>query len=902
MSSWKGSTFNRRQFLRTAGSAAALGASRAGAATRNVSIVRVAGDPIASAAPVHWACEELRQALMSRRVNVQFRESIDQTGSGDVCVLVAGGGAPAAREILAAAKASVPEGPEALVLAAGKTGGKAALLASGSDARGAVYALLELADRARHGSDPAAALEARKPVIERPANATRSIARCFESDVEDKSWFYDRDMWRAYLTMLATHRFNRFSLTLGLDYNFPRNVRDVYFYFAYPYLLPVPGYNVRVSNLPEAERDRNLETLRFIGEETVARGLQFQLGLWTHAYQWVDSPNAQATIEGLNAENHAPYCRDALLGVLQACPSISGITFRIHGESGVPEGNYDFWETVFQGIVRAGRKIEIDMHAKGMDQKMIDVAQATGMPVNVSPKYWAEHMGLAYHQADIRELEMAREGRAEGPFTLSGGSRSFLRYGWGDLLTEKRSYGVLHRIWPGTQRVLLWGDPALAAGYGRYSSFCGTQGVELCEPLSFKGRMGSGLPGGRCSYADSSLNPKYDWEKYLYTYRVWGRSIYNPDTDPEGWRRYLREELQGAAKPAEAALANASRILPLITTAHGASGSNNAYWPEIYTNMPIVDAERKHPYRDSPAPRRFGTVSPFDPQLFSRVDDFAAELLAGERSSKYSPLDYAQWLDDFSTAAAHHSKEMAMQGSARRTAAFRRVSADVAIQSGLGKFFADKLRSAVLWAIYERSGDKTALDEALKAYRSAREAWATMANGAKEVYMADITYGTAPHLRGHWLDRLPAIDDDIADMAKRVSMPAPQGHADADRVRSAVQEALSRPQRAMVACRHTPADRFRPGEPLAVELSLEKGNGRSILLHYRHVNQAERWKKTEMQARDNRYSAAIPAAYTQSAYALQYYFELRDATNPPRLYPGFQPDLSNQPYFLVRQG
>ena len=893
--------YNRRQFLRTAGTVAALGASRGEAAARGVTIVLAAGDPVAGAAPVKWACDELRQSLAARNAAVQVRESIDQAPAGDLCVVVGGARAGAIREVLAAAKATLPEGPEALALASGKSGGRAVLTASGSDARGAVYAVLELADRVRHASDPIAALEVRRPVVERPANTIRSITRCFESDVEDKSWFYDRDMWRAYLTMLAANRFNRFSLTLGLDYNFPRNVTDVYFYFAYPYLLSVPGYNVRVSNLPDAERDRNLGTLRFIGEETVARGLQFQLGLWTHAYQWVDSPKANATIEGLDAEHHAPYCRDALYALLEACPTISGVTFRIHGESGVPEGNYDFWQALFQGMVKTGRKIEIDMHAKGMDQKMIDIAQASGMPVNVSPKYWAEHMGLAYHQADIRALEIAREGGAGGPFSLSSGSRSFLRYGWGDLLPEGRTYGVLHRIWPGTQRVLLWGDPALAAGYGRYSSFCGTQGVELCEPLSFKGRMGSGLPGGRCAYADQSLNPKYDWEKYLYTYRVWGRSIYNPDTDPDGWRRYLRTEVQAAARPAETALANASRILPLMTVVHGASGSNNTYWPEIYTNMPIVDAERKHPYRDSPAPRRFGTVSPFDPQLFARVDDFAGELISGNRTGKYSPLDYAQWLDDFSTAAAHQLKEMETQGSARRSAAYRRMAADIAIQSGLGRFFADKLRSAVLWSLYERSGDKEALEEALKAYRSARAAWAEMANGAKAVYAADITYGLTPHLRGHWLDRLPAIDEDLADMEKRLSMPAPAAHADSDRVRAAVREALARPQNGPAACRHTPASRFRPGEPLAVEVSLEKGNGRTMVLHYRHVNQAERWRSADMQSRDNRYTAAIPADYTQSRFALQYYFEVRDGGNPPRLFPGFQPDLSNQPYFVVRQ-
>ena len=94
----------------------------------------------------------------------------------------------------------------------------------------------------------------------------------FVSDVEDKPWYNDREMWPAYLTMLATQRFNRFSLALGVGYDFLREVTDAYFLFAYPFLLSVPGYNVRAANLPDAERDRNLEMLKFISEQTVARG------------------------------------------------------------------------------------------------------------------------------------------------------------------------------------------------------------------------------------------------------------------------------------------------------------------------------------------------------------------------------------------------------------------------------------------------------------------------------------------------------------------------------------------------------------------------------------------------------------------------------------------------------
>src|SRR5262249_25550345 len=151
----------------------------------------------------------------------------------------------------------------------------------------------------------------------------------------------------------------------------------------------------------------------------------------------------------------------------------------------------------------------------------------TGMPVTVAPKFWAEHLGLPYHQAAIRELEMPPRDRPDqGFFAKSDGSRRFLRYGYGDLLKEDRKYGALFRIWPATQRLLLWGDRAFAAGYGRAAGFCGSLGMEICEPLSFKGRKGSGIPGARDGYADPSLHGQDgDFEKYLYTYRLWGRML-----------------------------------------------------------------------------------------------------------------------------------------------------------------------------------------------------------------------------------------------------------------------------------------------------------------------------------------------------------------------------------------
>ncbi len=894
---------NRRRFLGGTGAALALGGRGIGAAERGVSIVVDPGDAIATAGPAQWAVSELREALASWQVTASVRERVAQAPAGELCVVAAGFNHPLTMEILNSAGSTAPAVPGALGLIPGKAHGRPVLLACGHDTQGLVYAVLDLVDRVRNGSDAIAALGVRKPTIEQPANVIRGVTRLFTSDIEDKSWYNDREMWPRYLSMLATQRFNRFNLSLGIGYDFLRNVTDAYFLFAYPFLLAVPGYNVRVPELPDAERDRNLEMLRFISRETIARGMQFQLGLWMHGYEWIDSPHPNYVIAGLSPVNHGPYCRDAVSALLRACPDISGITFRVHGESGVQEGSYEFWKTVFDGVAHCGRPVEIDMHAKGMDERMTALALASGMPVKISPKYWAEHMGMPYHQADIRELERPKPGReGSGLMKLSSGTRSFLRYGYGDLLREDRRYGVLHRIWPGTQRLLIWGDPLTAAAHSRAFRFCGSDGVEIMEPLSFKGRRGSGIAGGRCAYADASLAPRWDWEKYSHGFRIWGRLLYNPGAEPDAWQREMRKQFGGAALAAEAALANASRILPVVTTAHCPSAANNNYWPEVYTNQPIVDANRRHPYGDSLAPKIFGNVSPLDPQLFSRVNDFATQMLGGTRDGKFSPLEVAQWLEDYANAAAGHWKQAESLTVNRSGAGFRRLATDVSLLVGLGRFFGAKLRSGVLYAIHEGSGDRLALEEALRMYRRARDIWAEFARQARQAYRPDITVGELEHLRGHWLDRLPAIDADVADMANRLVL-SKAGEPRQDRVQAAIEEALGRPRRASVLCKHVPAARFQPGAALKLVLKpAEPRIVRSVRLHYRHVNQAERWRAEDMQQKGAHFEAEIPAAFTQSHFPLQYYYELRSSPSQAWLSPGLGATLSDQPYYVVRSG
>ncbi len=867
----------RRQFLTAIGATGVALPGRA-ASARRLGKVAITLDPAVASPPVAWALERLSAALGSKGFSVST------------------GGSPAGAARVIAVQHVAALGPESVSIAAR---GRQTVVRSGG-ARGLSYGLIELAERVAEGSDPLAALTPRAPITEEPAAGVRSILRAFCSDIEDKPWYYDKAYWSGYLDLLAASRFNRLQLAFGFQYDFPSGVTEDYFHFPYPYLVTVPGYDVQVVPIEPGERERNLEMLQFASSEAARRGLDFQLGIWTHAYQWTESPRARHHITGLTPSNHARYCRDALALLLQACPDITGLSMRVHGESGVPEGSYDFWRTVFEAITACPRPIEIDMHAKGINDIMIDMAAKTGKPVKVSPKYSAEHQSLGYHQADIREMEIPRADRMEtGTFAVSNGDRRFTRYGYADLIREDRKYDILFRRWPGTQRHLMNGDPAHAAAYGRTAAFCGAAGLEICEPLTFKGRNGSGHPGGRCAYLNAALDPgPNDWAKFAYAYRLWGRALYAPDAEPESARRYLAAQFGPAAPALEVAMAHVSRILLLLTSAHLSTASNRQSWFENFTNLPIVPGSEPAVYRDTPRPWCAATVSALDPQLFSSIADYVGELIGGVRDPRYTPAEVAAWMESWSGEAEKALADAIARRRGPATMEFRRWEEDIRIQVGLGRFFAGRFRAAMLYEIFLRTGDPDAGYQAVERYRAARAAWAAMAERARTVYVADIGYGEPAVSRGHWIDRLPMIDQDLAAMAVAVGNRPGDKPLPDPVVRAAVAAVTSSRPRWQARCGHSPATAFVPGAELALELDTQ-APVRGAELWYRHVNHGERWRSLAMSRDGSRFRAAIPREYTASPYPLQYYFVLHGGEAAPVFHPAFDAELSNQPYFAV---
>lgn len=852
------------------------------------------GRAISEWIPVHWALGRLERAASAR------------------IVLPEGGSSPAIEVVLlepddldgiALAGLPVPAQENesySLRIDAADSGQRRVAIAA-TDERGYVYALGEV--EARLLADGLAGLQHGFQESQSPSTPLRGIQRNFSSVHEDSPWFHDRTFWIEYLDNLAAQRFNRFQLALGMQYNYgtgweSRTATDNYLVFAYPFLLDVPGYQVRAEGLGQTERDRNLESLAFIARETKRRGISFQLGLWNHAYDFGYDSKHWYPILGISPEIHADYSAAALELLMRRIPDIDGVTFRVHHEGGIhEEGREVFWGKMFDALSSVGRPIEVDMHAKGADQALLDAAAKPNIQTTISAKYLAEHMGLPYHQASIRQSErqpLNFAGMDKSVTGVTDGARRFTRYGYADYLNEDRVTDVIFRMWPGTQKLLLWGDPAMASGFGRFATFGGARGIEFCEPLTFKGRRGTGEHGKRDPYEQDNLRlGVHDWRKYRYTYALWGHLLYNPEAGANVWQRVLRADYGEAAPEFEAALASLSRVLPLVTTVHGVSGANNFYSPEMYVDLPISDYKVSMHYAwDTPEPRTWEGVSSFDPETFYNIGEYADDVLAERLTPKYTPLEVASWLDDM--VKEGKSALVNIDGSLLEdNPQAQRTLYDLQIVAELGRFFAGKFRAAVNYALFRRTGHTKYLKDAIALLKEAQTAYAAVPGIARGIYQEDIAFGVGLSDRGTWSDRIMTMREDLHALTTELKRaPGSAEEKELPRIEH-------RSKRWTADAHFAPADPFDRGAPVEVRLIVSSAEIAGAVLRYRHVNQAEDFETVEMERTEEGYRATIPAHFTDSPYPLMYRAEIQHTQHQPVFVPALDETLSNQPYVVV---
>ena len=182
---------------------------------------------------------------------------------------------------------------------------------------------------------------------------------------------------------------------------------------------------------------------------------------------------------------------------------------------------------------------------------------------------------------------------------------------------------------------------------------------------------------------------------------------------------------------------------------------------------------------------------------------------------------------------------------------------------------------------------------------AARRAWAGIVTHTKRVYVDALGFGHRPHIRGHWADRLPAIDQDLAYMEKLLRDRESDPPAKLDGLSQAAVVWL-KPRPVCPPCEHHAPTTYRRSHPLDIVLTSKSPEVHAVKLYYRHVNQVEAYQVQTMTGKDGDWRGTIGDDYTDSRYPVMYYFELHDGHGHAWLYPGFEPDLANQPYYHVR--
>jgi hypothetical protein len=310
--------------------------------------------------------------------------------------------------------------------------------------------------------------------------------------------------------------------------------------------------------------------------------------------------------------------------------------------------------------------------------------------------------------------------------------------------------------------------------------------------------------------------------------------------------------------------------------------------------MPMAREMPASPYFDTPVPRNFQNVTPLDPQLFLSCSQYAEELLRGRRSCKYSPTEVAHWLE---TIADEADNALASAGKPASIDATR-LAIDITVQALLGRFYAAKLRAGVLMALYERSGDATALKGCQAQYREAVVQWQKIVAKTHGIYASDLGISDRLTEHGQWADKRALITSDLA--AVEALLPKSDGDAKAGVVAERIMHREDTKRGPLAIGHETPAA-FTRGEACPLSISVNETLVEATLW-VRRVTAAERWSAITMTVAPSGWQGTIPASLTDGAYPLQYYFELRADDEKVWLAPGFNATQSNQPYVVVRPG
>jgi hypothetical protein len=602
----------------------------------------------------------------------------------------------------------------------------------GRDEVGAMYGALEVAERLRGGD----AVPPAQPIVRTPAMPIRAgnLFLPIPAAGETTWWFLDEGFWREYLDMLARGRFN--ILDMHGMFGFATSLfPNALLYFGTSKSFPDVGVSL-------ADRERNLAMLKRVVDMASARGIK--TGLMTY--------RSDLTVDGvtpgpvLTDAELATYTREATTDLAVHVPTLWRFGFRIwestHDASFYPD-------TIIAGLKDSGTKIGVYSRSWGVGKgSMIDVLDAAGGDLIVEVKYNGEQLGP--------------------PYVVTGGmmsQKAWWNFSYADYLDPPAPYTFVFQIRSGgTHRMLRHASYDRIKRAVKGALLGSSQGISFEAPHAF-------FPA-RDDYhvsPDDRFSP-WTFRRDELMYLMFGRLSYDFDTPDTVFRQALRERTGTDAFWAP--LQAASDVVPWIQSVHMCGPDQRHFAPDLewagtvgYWASPATTV---HP--NSPCPTDYH--GPLDTLAFTTPFEAAQDLLAGEGTSRVSPIDVASIvLHD--AAAARAAAQVSFDPANAEARDFARECAALA---DLGDYFGHKLKAATALAVYGGSRAPDYLDAARAETALADAAWTALAGHTAHIapfleMMKMVLIGYPTY---HWSMMLPhlaedpaSIDQYVADAASR---------------------------------------------------------------------------------------------------------------------------------------
>ncbi len=643
----------------------------------------------------------------------------------------------------------IPDKPESLVIHKEEWEGRRALLLGGSDDRGLMYALLEVADRIGWAKDKAVPLAEIRDTVESPDVSDRDIVIFTMQKHQYEDRLHDANYWVKYFDMLADDRFNSIEVKFAYEangYNCP----------VYPYYMDVTGFpQVKVTGLSKEDQQRNLADLHRLVHLAHERGIRVTFGIWCHYYRttipfnsktkgWIPVDHSKPiadTVQGLTEDNLISYTLAAIQQFLTEFHDIDGVQLLMMDESGLKTSDMKvFWKNIFPALKKAAPNLQYELRAKGVSDDLIKQGTSLGLKIRINTKFWAEQVGLPFFQTHVQSLDQFNR-----------------RGGYADMLKYPRTYKLHWTLWTsGTTRILLWGDPEYVRRFVAISHLGGVDGFDVYEPLATKmqGHSHDLKPFNLLS--PSYRYYEYEFERYWYFFQVFGRLSYDPNTPTEDLNHeFVVRFGKDAAPYVRRGLERASQILPEIT----------AYCLPV-DHYPTTEgwAERQ---RQGDLPQ-YVEATPSDTQQFESVKDAAEDILQGRSSPKMTPMQTSLWFARASSDVKNEVAQAEKNAGPHPDKEFLSTMVDLKILSDLAAYHSHRVLAGLSYALFEKTNDLNALDNAIQCETKATGAWAEIVRDAGDVYTLDLMMGLPQHdLSGHWRDELVKLKDGLAALKKQ---------------------------------------------------------------------------------------------------------------------------------------